>query len=75
MYFFPSIRAYLRIFDEFQNNLSPMELYVAPMYQLLIDAGQTVKYSVIELNEIFLSGTPLEFLALDRDALLNRLKL
>ena len=75
MYFFPSIGAYLRIFDEFQNTLSPMELYVAPMYQLLIDAGQTVKYSVIELNEIFLSGTPLEFLALDRDALLNRLKL
>ena len=74
MYFFPSIRAYLRIFDEFQNTLSSMELYVAPMYQLLIDAGQTVKYSVIESNEIFLSGTPSEFLALDHDALLNRLK-
>lgn len=75
MYFFPSIHDFLNIFQQFKTSSIDMELYVAPLYQSLIDQGRSVKYSVINSTEIFLAGTPSEFLALDSQALLKALKL
>jgi hypothetical protein len=75
MYFFPSIREFLDIFHQYETTSINMELYVAPLYQLIIDQNRTVKHSTIESNEIFLGGTPSEFLALDPQALFEALKL
>ena len=66
---------FLSIFQQFETSSIDIELYVAPLYQSLIDQGRTVKYSVINSTEIFLAGTPPEFLALNSQALLKALKL
>jgi hypothetical protein len=46
---------------------STNELYVAPMYQHMIMAGQDVGYGTIGAGEIFFSGTPAEYEALLAD--------
>jgi dTDP-glucose pyrophosphorylase len=46
---------------------STNELYVAPMYQHLITAGQDVAYGTVPLEQIFFSGTPAEYEALLAD--------
>ena len=51
------------------------ELYISPMYQLLINKGRTVKFSVIEPSKIFLAGIPEEFHSLEVDKLLRSLKI
>ncbi|MDU7521693.1 MAG: NTP transferase domain-containing protein [Roseomonas mucosa] len=43
---------------------STNELYVAPMYRHLIEAGHKVRYGTIPMEEIFFSGTPAEYEAL-----------
>ncbi|MDJ0390579.1 NTP transferase domain-containing protein [Roseomonas sp. E05] len=43
------------------------ELYVAPMYQHMIAAGQDVRYGTVPPGRIFFSGTPVEYEALLAD--------
>jgi len=73
IYFFPTIKDYLDIFYLYETSLQNMELYVAPLYQLLIDQGRVVKYSLIHSQDIFLAGTPSEFRALDANILFQSL--
>lgn len=75
IYFFPKIQDYLEVFGQFEATSLSGELYVAPLYQLLIDQNRLVKYSVITSSEIFLAGTPLEFCSLDANALFETLRL
>lgn len=75
IYFFPKIQDYLEVFCQFEATSLSVELYVAPLYQLLIDQNRVVKYSVITSNEIFLAGTPLEFCSLDANFLFETLRL
>jgi len=75
MYFFPSIKVYMELFSLYKSDAMDDELYIAPMYQLLIKRGETVKFSVIESSKIFLAGIPEEFYSLDADKLLRSLKI
>jgi hypothetical protein len=45
---------------------SKNELYVAPMYQHMIAAGQDIRYGVVPPERIFFSGTPDEYEDLKR---------
>lgn len=73
MYFFPTIKDYLDVFYLHENFLPNIELYVAPLYQLLIHQNRIVKYSLIHSQDIFLAGTPSEFYALDATILFQSL--
>jgi hypothetical protein len=75
IYFFPSIKVYMELFSFYESDVINEELYIAPMYQLLIKRGETVKFSVIESSKIFLAGIPEEFHSLDADKLLRSLKI
>ncbi|WP_253188913.1 glycosyltransferase family protein [Roseomonas mucosa] len=40
---------------------STSELYVAPLYQHLVEAGREVRYRTVSVDHIFFSGTPTEY--------------
>lgn len=61
LYYFSSSKLFLETFKSFEINNNYSELFIAPMYNLLIDQGIIVKYSVIENNEILFCGTPDEY--------------
>jgi len=75
MYFFPKVIDYLSVFNNYATTALSSELFVAPLYQLLIAQEKIVKFSVISSSEIFLAGTPSEFCELDQDALFNALRI
>lgn len=66
LYFFRDVNTFLETFEEMveQGGLERGEYYVAPMYNHLIQAGETVTYRVIEEQECIVCGTPAEYEAL-----------
>ncbi len=44
-----------------QDKLDAGELYIAPMYNLAISAGDEIRYTVIQLDEVIFCGTPDEY--------------
>jgi len=75
IYFFSSVEEYLEVFNKYKKTTLESELYVAPLYQILINENRTVKYSLIANNEIFLAGTPSEFNSINKNALFSALGL
>ncbi len=75
MYFFPSIEMYLDVYSLQNKKRIDTELYVAPLYQLLIDRKIKVKYTKVDNNQVFFAGTPSEFRSLNFDELHKRLNL
>lgn len=65
LYHFASANLFLDLFSTIRHTppeeLQGGERYVAPLYNQLIKAGQTVDYGVIEPNEVCFFGTPAEF--------------
>jgi hypothetical protein len=66
LYYFGSCRTFCRFYeqvtaapDEFEKNWG--EHYIAPLYNLLIQAGLSVKYSEVPMSEIAFAGTPDEY--------------
>lgn len=47
------------------------ELYVAPLYNYLIEKGRTIKYHIIERSEVVFCGTPTEYEALQVECSLD----
>lgn len=62
IYHFSKARLFLDSLHQEENSPSMNELFVAPLYQRLIDAGHRIGYSQIKKEDIFFSGTPLEYL-------------
>lgn len=56
-----------------QNLLVNNELYIAPIYNLLIEHGATVRYHCIDDSEIDFCGTPDEYAALLKNGLKSKL--
>jgi len=71
LYHFGSVQTFRDALTAEEAKPSAKELFVAPMYQHMIEAGQDVRYGVIGPDEIFFSGTPDEYQAAlkDTDAL------
>lgn len=66
LYYFASKRLYIDLLIEAkaQNLLVNNELYIAPIYNLLIEQGKSVRYHCITYDEIDFCGTPDEYHAL-----------
>ncbi len=63
LYYFASKTLYIELIAKAkaQNLLVNNELYIAPIYNLLIEQGATVRYHCIHDNEIDFCGTPDEY--------------
>lgn len=61
MYTFKSAELFFTAFDEEASSPSASELFVAPLYQRLIEKGHDIRYGTISDDEIFFSGTPAEY--------------
>ena len=61
LYYFSSSKLFLETFKSLEINNNYSELFIAPMYNILIDIGITVKCSIIENKEILFCGTPNEY--------------
>lgn len=63
LYYFASKRLYIDLLHQAkaQNLLVNNELYIAPIYNLLIEQGKSVRYHCISDDEIDFCGTPDEY--------------
>jgi hypothetical protein len=65
LYHFSSSRRFLEAFDAYATappaDLPGGELYVAPLYNLLIGAGGDIRWRLIQTNEVIFCGTPAEY--------------
>ncbi|HEB9335299.1 TPA: glycosyltransferase family 2 protein [Campylobacter coli] len=63
LYYFKRVKDFKEVFDKMkeQNDFSKGELYIAPMYNYLVEKGLLVKYHKISLDEIVFCGTPDEY--------------
>lgn len=63
LYYFQSIQNYLLLFEYCLSNklMNNNEFYIAPMYNLLIDKGDIVKYLLVPRNNIIICGTPADY--------------
>jgi hypothetical protein len=68
LYHFGSVQlfrdAYHQTEASFSAETGPGELYVAPMYNLLIQAGRDVRYQIVPKDEVIFCGIPAEYEAL-----------
>lgn len=66
LYHFGSARLFTIAFDEYVKRFEtrkngPSELYVAPMYNLLIERGYTIRFTLIEAADVLFCGIPAEY--------------
>ena len=65
LYHFSDVQDYLLIYKEYlqkpQEAWEKGELYVAPLYNLLIERGAKIHYQLIERNEVIFCGIPDEY--------------
>lgn len=64
LYYFKSVKKYLNLVEKGieENNFVRGELYIAPLYNLLIQDGSDIKYNLIDRADIDFCGTPAEFM-------------
>lgn len=67
MYYFKSSKVFFRIYERYHHEISCKykEVYVAPMYQYLIDDGGAVSFYSIDKAKVVPLGTPGEGLIFD----------
>lgn len=65
LYNFSSVKSYRGIFERFKTDsvarMGLKELYIAPMYNLLIGDGADIRYSLIDRSEVIFCGVPQEY--------------
>lgn len=63
LYYFRKSKDFKDIFKTMQekNDFTKNELYIAPMYNYLIERGDDIRYCKIGLDEIVFCGTPQEY--------------
>ncbi len=66
LYYFNKLDTFKSLFEKSKAEQLYIkgELYIAPMYNLMIDKGADIRYDLIELSQIDFCGTPDEYLAL-----------
>ncbi|WP_248696735.1 glycosyltransferase family protein [Roseomonas gilardii] len=73
LYHFGSANLFRKVYARELTTPSNNELYVAPMYQYLIEAGQEVQYGTVPTENIFFSGTPAEYLELSSNVMASKM--
>lgn len=61
LYYFSSVELFKQVFIEFEKINDYKELFIAPMYNVLINKSLDVKYLLLEQNQTLFSGTPTEY--------------
>lgn len=65
MYYFNSINLFNLAFDEYKyialKSMGLKELFVAPMYNILIEKNYNIKYTEIPRKDVIFFGTPAEY--------------
>lgn len=61
LYYFDSVKTFNECFKAMELCNICNELYIAPMYNILIDNSKLVKYILINENQILFSGIPSEY--------------
>lgn len=61
LYYFNSINLFNNTFESYKITNNYKELFVAPMYNKIIENGLKVKYVLLDNNQIVFSGTPREY--------------
>lgn len=65
LYHFSTISEYRDAYEHYltlpKESWDAGELYVAPLYNHLIEQGRTVKYHVVDRSEVIFCGTPAEY--------------
>lgn len=64
LYYFSSVDLFNELFTEFEKINDYKELFIAPMYNILISKGHEVKYKLLAENQTLFSGTPDEYMYL-----------
>lgn len=62
IYFFKNPQIFYDAYRLELKNRQANELYVAPLYQNIINQGRIVRFNIISSNEIYFSGIPAEYL-------------
>ncbi|MGK0254956.1 MAG: dTDP-glucose pyrophosphorylase [Mariniflexile sp.] len=65
LYFFSNTKKFMDSFDHYlslpQSEWEQGELYIAPLYNYLIEKGEVIYYNLIEKNKVIFCGTPSEY--------------
>ena len=66
LYVWKSYIEFIRVFEKLRDqNISigseENELYVAPMYNVLIAEGQEVHYTIVDVHDVVFAGVPAEY--------------
>lgn len=61
LYYFSSIKIFNQFFAEFEKINDYEELFLAPIYNVLINNKLNVKYILLEKDQTLFSGTPVEY--------------
>jgi len=65
LYHFANIQDYFDAYNYYvslpREQWEKQELYVAPLYNYLINAGKSIHYNIIERDEVIFCGTPQEY--------------
>lgn len=56
------VDAYTDLYNQFQNDTILKELYVAPMYNFLINSSRDIRYQLVNKDEVSFCGVPKEYL-------------
>ena len=64
LYYFSTVEVFFKTFQTFKDINNYKELFIAPMYNVLINNNETVKYRIVEPSDTLFSGTPNEYEAL-----------
>lgn len=64
LYYFSSIEHYMYALSKERKNLSCKELYIAPLYNHLIEKGKKIHYNLISYRDTVFCGTPKEYIML-----------
>ena len=64
LYFFKNVKKYLNLVEKGieHNKFVKGELYIAPLYNLIIQEGGDIRYGLIDITDIEFCGTPTEFM-------------
>lgn len=66
---FSFINCFKEIMDASDNNHTDNELYIAPMYNYLINQGADIRFSVIRKNQVIFCGVPSEYESFKKDCM------
>lgn len=61
IYYFKSARLFIDAYNQAKNSPQLNELYVAPLYNFLINEGANIRIHVINHDEVFFCGIPQEY--------------